>query len=93
MADANQKSFQSIRAKVNQGGRIIIPMEIRNYLGLHAGQDIVFVQEVNGFRVTTLEQAIQDVQDYFVNLAPPGVSMSDELIQLRREEAAKEDLG
>src|SRR4051812_22283097 len=37
-----------------------------------------------------LTQAVQAAQEYFGKLAPPGVSLADELIQERREEAARE---
>ena len=40
-----------------------------------------------------LDAVIREVQAYFADVAPPGVSLSEELLRDRREEAQRENRG
>jgi AbrB family looped-hinge helix DNA binding protein len=82
-----------IRSKVSDAGRVVIPAELRKEFGIEEGEDVVFSKDEHGIRIITLREAIRQAQDYFGSLVPPGVSLSDELLRDRREEAAREDRG
>lgn len=82
-----------IRARVAEAGRVVIPAELRNELGIEEGHEVVFARDGNGIRVTTLREAIREVQDYFASLAPGEERLSDILIADRRQEASSEDHG
>ena len=68
----------------------MIPAKIRRELGWKIGDDIVFQLDNGELKMMTREQARKWAQDFVRSLVPPGVSMVDELIRERREEAARE---
>jgi AbrB family looped-hinge helix DNA binding protein len=79
-----------IRSKVADAGRVVIPAELRKEFGLEEGADVVFSRDERGIRITPLREAIRQAQAYFSSLAP-GVSLSEELLRDRREEAQREE--
>ena len=82
-----ERVFQS---KVDKSGRISLPAEIRESLGVRAGDSVLVKQEGSSVEILTPMQAMRKAQAYFQKLVPPGVSLADELIQEHREEAARE---
>ncbi|HLA34022.1 MAG TPA: AbrB/MazE/SpoVT family DNA-binding domain-containing protein [Rhodocyclaceae bacterium] len=81
-----------IRMKLSEGGQVVVPVEIRNILGLKDG-DAVLWELVDGeARLTTrkarLERARKLFQQYFPK--QEGRSVVDELIAERRAEAERE---
>jgi AbrB family looped-hinge helix DNA binding protein len=79
-----------IRARVADAGRVVIPAEYRKAFALEEGQEVVFTRDDLGIRITPLRDAVRQAQDYFAALAPAGVSLADELLRDRRDEAARE---
>jgi AbrB family looped-hinge helix DNA binding protein len=76
---------------VDQAGRITIPAEMRKALGLEPGTQVLLEASADGVRVRTWEQALRAVQDYLARYWSPRVSVVDEFLSERREEAARED--
>ena len=54
------------------------------------GDDVILVLEEEEIRLMTLRRAIQRAQEIVGHYIPEGRSLSDALIQERREEAARE---
>lgn len=77
-------------AKVQEGGRLVVPVELRRQLGLQTGTDVVLDVVDGALRVRTMEQVIKEVQASVRQYVPEGVSLVDELIADRRAEAAAE---
>lgn len=78
-------------SKVQDGGRLVVPVELRRELGLQTGTDVV-LDIVNGaLRIRTMDQVIKDAQAMMRQFVPEGVSLVDELIADRRLEALRED--
>jgi bifunctional DNA-binding transcriptional regulator/antitoxin component of YhaV-PrlF toxin-antitoxin module len=77
--------------KVQDGGRLVIPVELRRELGLQTGTDIVMDVVDGALRVRTMAQVIKDVQALVRRYVPEGVSLVDELIADRRLEALREE--
>lgn len=82
-----EKYYQS---KVDKSGRISLPAEIRASLGVRAGDSVLVKQEGTLIEVLTPGQALRNVQEYFQQLVPQGVSLADEIIQEHRDEVACE---
>ena len=76
--------------KISAGGRVVIPAEYRKAMGLRVGDEVLLSLENGEVRLCTKEQARKRARDYVRRLVPPGVSLVDELIRERREEAARE---
>lgn len=75
-----------IKTKVAEGGRIVIPAEYREALGLHVGDEVILRLEDGEVRIFTPAQAIKYAQDLLRPYLPQGRSLSEELIAERRLE-------
>jgi len=75
------------KAKMNENGRIVIPVSFRKALGIEAGDEVILRLEDDELRITTMERRIQAAQRMVRKYVKPGVSLVDELIADRRREA------
>lgn len=75
-----------VRTKLAEGGRIVIPAEYRQALGLQVGDEVVLRLEDGEVRVFTPRQAIKRAQELVRRYIPQGRSLSEELIAERRVE-------
>ena len=78
--------MNTIKTKVTEGGRIVIPVEYRQALGLNVGDEVIITLENGGLHVFTPSQAIKYAQELLRPYLPEGRSLSDELIAERRLE-------
>lgn len=78
------------RVKVSEGGRIVIPAELRQALGINVGDEVLVVLEDGEIRVMPASQAIRRVQEALAPYKPAGRSAVDDLIAERRAEAFRE---
>lgn len=78
------------RSRVDQSGRIVLPAEVRDELGLEPGSSVLLIKDNEGVRLDTPDHALDELQAYFRQLVPAGVSLVDELIEERKAEAARE---
>jgi AbrB family looped-hinge helix DNA binding protein len=88
MAYMHEKN--SINARINENGRIVIPAQIRKSMGLKAGDAVVMTLVEGVLRVEPLRASIRRIQEKLKKFAKPGALASDELIAERREEARGE---
>lgn len=79
-----------VRLKVNENGRIVIPLEFRRALGIHAGDEVILTWKDEEIRMTTMQRRIERAQRRARQYVKPGVSLVDELIAERREAAKRE---
>ena len=89
MASVHQTNFARVR--VDSAGRIVIPAELRERYGIEPGQEVILSEEPEGLCLQTFRQAFARAQSYFATYGREGVSIVDELIRDRRDEAARED--
>jgi AbrB family looped-hinge helix DNA binding protein len=75
-----------IRTKLTEGGRIVIPAEYRQALGLQIGDELILHLEDGEVHIFTPQQAIRRAQDLVRPYLQPGRSLADELIAERRME-------
>ena len=76
--------------KIGPGGRIVIPANLRERLGVKPGDTIWLEEDNEQLRITTTRQAIRRIQDLVAQYAPGNRGLADELIAERREEAGRE---
>jgi AbrB family looped-hinge helix DNA binding protein len=88
MTDSHESNFTRVR--VDAAGRVVIPADIRQHLGIEPGQELILSEESLGIRLQTFQQAVKTAQAAFAPYKTPGVSVVDELIRERREEARRE---
>jgi AbrB family looped-hinge helix DNA binding protein len=82
--------MQRYAVKLEQSGRILIPAEVRRRLGLRPGQDVLITAAddsvtVEGTRSAVIKQIQEELRAY-----SPGRVLSEELMEERRAEAARE---
>jgi AbrB family looped-hinge helix DNA binding protein len=81
---------EPLRAKIGQGGRIVIPADLRKALGVGVGDELLLRVEDGELRAATRRAALKKAQAVVRRFVPEGVRLSDELIADRRREAALE---
>ena len=79
-----------ITSKITKGGRIVIPAKFREALGMEVGQNVTLSVTNDELRVISSKAALRRLQTLVRKHVPEGVSLVDELIRERREEAANE---
>jgi len=82
--------IQYMKARLSEGGRLVIPAEFRRALGVRPGDEVILRLEEGELRVLTLERAIRRAQELVAHYVPKGVSLAAELLEERRMEAAAE---
>jgi AbrB family looped-hinge helix DNA binding protein len=81
---------ESTRVRVDAAGRVVIPAELRQRLGIKSGEELILSETPGGIQVQTFRQVLAEAQEFFAPYAIPGQSVVDELIRERREEARRE---
>jgi bifunctional DNA-binding transcriptional regulator/antitoxin component of YhaV-PrlF toxin-antitoxin module len=76
--------------KMSEGGRIVVPVEIRQSMGLRDGDTVLWELRGNEAVLTTRLAQMKEAQNLVRRHVPAGVSLSDELIADRRAENAKD---
>lgn len=82
--------MQPQRVRVFEGGKLVIPAAMRRELGIGAGDTVLVSVDEGELRVRSLTSAIARAQALVRKYVPEGVSLVDQLIAERREEAARE---
>lgn len=77
--------------KMSDGGRVVIPAEIRHSLGIKEGDTVLFELLDGEARITSRQAQLQRARALFRRYVPADApSPADELIAERRAEAARE---
>jgi AbrB family looped-hinge helix DNA binding protein len=76
--------------RVAEGGRIVIPAEVRERLGLQVGADLVLTVEDDHATLMNAKAARQRARQSVRRYVAPGVSLSEELSAERKREAGRE---
>lgn len=81
-----------LQMKMSEGGRVVIPAEIRHSLGLKEGDTVLFELRDDEIVLTTRRARIARAQAMFQKWCPreEGRSLVDEFIAERRQEAERE---
>ena len=76
--------------RLSEGGRIVIPAELRRELHLEVGASLLIEVADGELHIFTPERAIQRAQQLLSPYLAGKPSLADELIADRRAEAARE---
>ena len=77
-------------AKMTEGGRLLVPVELRRILGMQPGSDVVLDLSDGELRVRALDKAVARAQAIVRRYVPDGANVTDEFIRERRAAAASE---
>jgi AbrB family looped-hinge helix DNA binding protein len=84
------KNLNRSKTRISPNGRIVIPAAIRQLLGVKPGDPVLMEVEDGILRIESYPTMIARVQRELAQYIKPGVSLADELIAERREEARRE---
>ena len=79
-----------LNLRVTEGGRIVIPAEVRERLHLLVGTELVMTVEGDHATITSAKAARRRAQEMVRKYVKPGVSLSEELMAERKKEAERE---
>jgi len=81
-----------IAVQVSQGGRIVIPVKIRQKMGINIGDQLLlsWSEEIQELRIATRKQRLQHAVELVKRYATVTESVVDGLIRERRQAAADE---
>jgi AbrB family looped-hinge helix DNA binding protein len=80
----------TMKTILGEGGRIVIPVGYRKAMGLKPGDELLLTLDNDELRVVSTRKAVARAQALVRKYVPEGVSLVDELIKERREEASRE---
>ncbi len=79
--------MNEVKARVSDGGRIVIPAEFRNHLGIKEG-DVVKIRMENGeVLVSPARKSLHRAREITARYVSGDRSLANELIQERRGES------
>lgn len=74
------------KALINDGGRILIPLNIRKALNLNIGDEMLLKVEEDEIHMIPLSKAVQQAQDLIRQYNKDGLKLTDILSELRKED-------
>ena len=86
----NVSETETVTARINENGRIVIPADFRKSLGLTPGDVVVMSLENDALRIESQAARVRKIQEEFKKFAAGKSLASEELIAERREEARRE---
>jgi len=82
--------MSEVRVSINENGRIVIPVAVREALGITPGEELVLRVEDDELRITTMRHRIERARKLVRRHVKHGRSLVDELIAERRKAAQRE---
>ena len=77
--------------RLGNRGRLVLPSKLRQKLRLQDGDRLLLTVQHDGtVRLASAREVVERLAGCWKHLVPPGVSMADELIRERREDARRE---
>lgn len=78
------------RTQIGEKGRLVIPAQMREALGIKPGDSVELRVEDHEVRISTRRARIKRAQERIRQFVPEGVLLSEELSAERREAAKNE---
>lgn len=82
--------MSGVSTKIAEGGRLVIPAELRRELGIEIGDEVIVRVEDNELRILTRSEAVKRAQGMVRRHVKGNRSLVDELSAERRTEAKRE---
>ncbi len=71
--------------KIGDGGRIVIPAEIRKDMKVNSGDNIMFYFKDGELKILNPKETIEKIRIKAKKLKKPGESVTDEFLKSRKE--------
>jgi len=77
-------------AKVSEGGRVVIPAELRAKHGIAVGDALSWIDDEHGLRLVSPRAALRHAQTIAAKYKRRGINEVDAFIRDKRDEAGRE---
>lgn len=77
-------------AKVSDGGRVVIPADLREKHGIGVGDTVMWVEDGEQLVLTSVRASIRRAQAIVAKYKRPGVDEVEEFLREKRIEAQRE---
>jgi AbrB family looped-hinge helix DNA binding protein len=74
------------RATLTEGGRIVIPAQIRKALNIHIGDEVLLKLESGELHIVTLQNVVKDAQKLVRQYNEKNLSLKKTLFSMRKED-------
>jgi AbrB family looped-hinge helix DNA binding protein len=71
---------------INEGGRVLIPVNIRKALNLNIGDELLLKVEEDEIHMIPLSKAVQEAQALIRQYNKDGLKLTDVLSEIRKED-------
>jgi AbrB family looped-hinge helix DNA binding protein len=85
-----EDDMTTLKARINEDGRVLIPAAMRKALNLRAGQTVILHAEADGIRLTTTQRALRQAQQALRRYVREGTPLVEDLLAERRRETKRE---
>lgn len=82
--------MKEVRVQVDQHGRLLFPAKIRKKCKIEPGNVFIIRVIEDEIKLISLDKAVENAQNIMSKYIPKGTSLSEELIETRKEEVARE---
>ena len=90
-ADSGRMADMVISVRVEKSGRVLIPAAVRRRLGLKEGEsELLLKVDETSLVITTRAHALRRIQEWAAHGVEPDRRISEEFLQERHDEAARE---
>jgi bifunctional DNA-binding transcriptional regulator/antitoxin component of YhaV-PrlF toxin-antitoxin module len=89
-AIADDAPLDPILSRMGQDGLIAVPANFRQALGLKENDPVIMTVEEDSIRIMSLAESVRRAQAIVRKFIPEGISLVDELLSERRQDAARE---
>jgi bifunctional DNA-binding transcriptional regulator/antitoxin component of YhaV-PrlF toxin-antitoxin module len=83
-------SAASIPIRLGPQGRLVVPVELRRELSLDEGSELTIRSDGHRLILEPRAEVLRRLRNRFRHLTDAGVSLADELLEDRREEARRD---
>lgn len=83
--------MKALHTHLDRNGRVLIPHQIRNSMGLKSGDAFIVNMVNNELRISTIQNAIKEAQNLLKQHYTNSESMVDEFLEQKYQEAKKEN--
>lgn len=78
------------RTKITEGGRIVIPLPLRQKMSMNVGDDVLLREDNGTVQLLTYHQQLQRIRALAKEVIPQEMCLTDELDRMRRKDADHE---
>jgi bifunctional DNA-binding transcriptional regulator/antitoxin component of YhaV-PrlF toxin-antitoxin module len=80
-----------VPVRLGPQGRLVVPVELRRELSLHEGSDLTIRSDGHRLILEPRAEVLRRLRGRFDSATKDGISLADEVLADRREEARRED--